>query len=89
MNTQSCAPYRGFNIDIHVTANNIVSIDGRDVRYSVHWSIFSTEPVSSIASLPEDRNFLSSDAAFSYGERRAHTFIDACVNLGDVTTTAD
>ena len=34
-----CRPYRGFSIDVRVTTNNIDSIYGRDLRYSVSWSI--------------------------------------------------
>lgn len=84
MSSQSCAAYRGYSIDVEVTANNVVSLSGRELRYSVSWSIISLHVLSTpIASLPERLEFLSPDDAFSYGERRAHTFIDGSL-LSDV-----
>ena len=84
MNTQSCAPYRGFNVDVHVITTNTVSLNGQERRYSVSWSIAWTEPTaSSIDSLPEQLGFLSWDSAFSYGERRAHVFIDSLINTAN------
>ena len=80
MNTQSCRSYRGFNIDVHVITRNVTSLNGKERRYSVFWTIGSTDAtVSSIETLPERLDFLSPGSAFSYGERRAHTFIDGLV----------
>jgi hypothetical protein len=90
MQTQSCTPYRGFSIDVRVTTNNIDSIYGTDLRYSVSWSTFSSDPLATpVVSLPEQLNFLSRAAAFLYGERRARTFIDDCINFQDETGAAD
>ncbi|MPW22998.1 hypothetical protein GCT13_41025 [Paraburkholderia sp. CNPSo 3157] len=84
MNTQSCAPYRGFNVDVRVITSNTVSRNGQERRYSVSWSIASTETTaSSIDSLPEQFAFLSWDSAFSYGERRAHVFIDGLISISN------
>ena len=84
MNTQSCAPYRGFNVDVHVITSNVISLEGQEVRYSVFWSIVSTEPTAtSIDSLPEKLGFLSWDSALSYGERRAHAFIDRLISTAN------
>jgi hypothetical protein len=84
MNTQSCTPYRGFNVDVNVITSNVISLDGQEVRYSVFWSITSTEPTAtSIDSFPEQLGFLSWDSAFSYGERRAHAFIDSLISTAN------
>ncbi|MEP9323962.1 hypothetical protein PPMP20_12585 [Paraburkholderia phymatum] len=89
MEMQSCAPYRGFSIDLTVTSTNVVSIDGKQSRYSVSWSVCSCAAHSaSIASLPADIDFMSPDEAFSYGETRAHVFIDACLDPGVYTGPA-
>ncbi|PTB24225.1 hypothetical protein C9I56_35040 [Paraburkholderia caribensis] len=89
MQTQSCTPYRGFSIDVRVTTNSVDSIYGTDLRYSVSWSILSSSPLATpVASLPEQLNFLSPAAAFSYGERRARTFIDGCITFQDDETGA-
>ncbi|AUT70218.1 hypothetical protein C2L64_09645 [Paraburkholderia hospita] len=80
MRYKPCAPYRGFTIDIEVTADTVVSLEGYDRRYFVSWSILSSDGNSApIASLPEKLDFFSPDAAFSYGESRAHAFIDGCL----------
>lgn len=80
MRYKPCAPYRGFTIDVQVTTDTVVSLGGTDRRYFVSWSILSSDDHSTpIASLPEQLDFLSPDAAFSYGERRAHAFIDGCL----------
>ncbi|MBP0596308.1 hypothetical protein J8I87_43385 [Paraburkholderia sp. LEh10] len=80
METQSCAPYRGFSIDLTVTSNNVISIDGKEYRYSVSWSVRSSGTHSTpIASLPAEVDFMTPDEAFSYGETRAQVFIDGCL----------
>lgn len=80
MEIQSCAPYRGFSIDLTVTSSNVVSIDGKEYRYSVSWSVRSSDSGSTpIASLPAEVDFMTPDEAFSYGESRARVFIDGCL----------
>ncbi|WP_036001429.1 hypothetical protein [Paraburkholderia caribensis] len=84
MTNQLCASYRGYSIDVEVHANNVVSLSGREFRYYVSWSIHASDPrAAPTASFPEQLDFLTPDEAFSYGERRAHTFIDGCMSLSD------
>jgi hypothetical protein len=75
METQSCASYRGFAIDIKVTRPP--SFSGVRSRYLVSWSVKGEHPSATlVAGLPEHISFLSQDAAFVYAERLAHRFID-------------
>jgi hypothetical protein len=89
MQNQSCAPYRGFTIDVRIKANNVVSLNGKELRYSVSWSILSSDlPATAVTSLPQQLDFLSREEAFSYAERRAHTFIDGCLYAPDIESIA-
>jgi hypothetical protein len=84
MTCQLCVPYRGCTIDVEVQANNVVSLSGREFRYYVAWSIHPSDALAApTASFPERLDFLTPDEAFSYGERRAHTFIDGCMSPSD------
>jgi hypothetical protein len=84
MSDQPCAAYRGYRIDVEVEANNVVSLSGRELRYSVAWSVISAaEGTTPTESFPERLEFLTREEAYSYGERRAHTFIDGCINPSD------
>lgn len=75
---------RGYSIDVEVEANNVVSLSGRELRYSVSWSIISSASgTTPTESFPERLEFLSREEAYLYGERRAHTFIDGCINHSD------
>ena len=74
---QSCEPYRGYAIEIQITPNRVLSFAGIQRRYNVSWAIYSaTDAVAPVANFPERVNFLSDEAAISYGESRAHAFID-------------
>jgi hypothetical protein len=80
MSSQTSAAYRGYSLDVQVEANNVVSLSGRELRYSVSWSVIS--PVR--GTTPTERflerlEFLTRDEAYSYGERRARTFVDGCM----------
>jgi hypothetical protein len=79
MKSQTCAPYRGYTVDVKVSTLKSNSLGGLQLRFSVSWSIFSrTHSGSVIASLPRQLNFLTHDAAFAYAERQARRFIDGC-----------
>ncbi|WP_460910924.1 hypothetical protein [Paraburkholderia jirisanensis] len=79
MQNQSCAPYRGYIVDVKVSPSKSASLGGQQLRFAVSWLILSEDHSASlIASLPEQLNFLSHDAAFAYAERQAQRFIDGC-----------
>jgi hypothetical protein len=79
---KSCQPYRGYAIDIQISPSRVLWFTGVQRRYSVSWSIYSaSDAVAPVANVPERVNFLSDDSAFSYGENRAHAFID-CLLAG-------
>ncbi|CAD6553985.1 hypothetical protein [Paraburkholderia metrosideri] len=78
MSTQSYAPYRGCQIEVHVTPAKTHVIGGMARRYRVSWTVSSPAHLDqAVASFPEQFNFLSEHEAFRYGENRAHTFIDS------------
>jgi hypothetical protein len=85
MKMHSCMPYRGFHIDINVVTSESAWMEGR-LRYSVSWVIRPPDPLARpVLSLSERFNFLSRDAASTYAESHAKSFIDGCVNdlIGD------
>jgi hypothetical protein len=80
MSYESCAPYRGYGVEVCVTPCKSLSFHGMGRRYRVSWSIFPPDNLSpAIASFPERAEFLHEDEAFRYGENRAHTFIDCAI----------
>ncbi|MGF7133162.1 hypothetical protein P3T40_004653 [Paraburkholderia sp. EB58] len=82
MSIQSYAPYRGYCIEVHVTPARAFAIGGIARRYRVSWRVSSLEhPEQSIASFPEQFDFLSEQEASRYGENRAHTYIDSMVRV--------
>jgi hypothetical protein len=87
MSYESCAPYRGYGIEVCVTPCKSLSFNGMGRRYRVSWSIFQPDRMSpAIASFPEQAEFLHEHEAFRYGESRAHTYIDCTIY--DRTQTA-
>jgi hypothetical protein len=81
MSTLTCTPYRGYRIDVQVTLSQTIAFSGGQRRYTVFWSIFSyDEEAAPVASFPESIEFLAQDAAFRYGEKRAHAFIDCTLS---------
>jgi hypothetical protein len=80
MSSQSYAPYRGYCIEVHVTPARAFMIGGIARRYRVSWTVSSLDhPEQSVASFPEQFDFLSEQEASRYGEKRAHTYIDSMV----------
>lgn len=81
MTTQSYAPYRGCQIEVHVTPAKTHVIGGMARRFRVSWTVSSPGQMNrDVASFPEQFNFLSEQEAFRYGENRAHTFIDSILS---------
>ena len=81
MERQSCMPYRGFTVDVRVVASKSPSLDGSQLRFSVGWSVLSSDPLATpVVSLPEELSFLSPEAGFAYAERQAKRFIDGCIS---------
>lgn len=81
MSTQSYAPYRGCNIEVHVTPARSHALGGIYRRFRVSWKVSSPGiPDRQVASFPEQFDFLSEYEAFRYGENRAHTFIDSILS---------
>jgi hypothetical protein len=74
---QSCAPYRGFNIDLQATTGKSLCLHAPGRRYKVSWTICSVgQSEQTLASFPEQLEFLTENEAFRYAEDRAHMFID-------------
>ncbi|GAB7522519.1 hypothetical protein PBS_15030 [Paraburkholderia sp. 2C] len=74
---QSCKPYRGYAIEVQLSPSRVLSFAGLQRRYAVSWSIYSAnDAVAPVANFPERVNFLTDEAAYRYGEDRAHAFID-------------
>ncbi|CAD6563331.1 hypothetical protein LMG24235_08575 [Paraburkholderia sabiae] len=74
---ESCEPYRGYAIEVHVSVSHAISFSGVQRRYTVSWAIYSADDaVAPVASFPERVDFVSHDGAFTYGEKRARAFID-------------
>jgi hypothetical protein len=82
MSSQSCAPYRGCHIEVHVTPAKAHVIGGVTRRFRVLWTVSSPGHLNrEVASFQEQFNFLSEHEAFRYGENRAHTFIDSVLSV--------
>jgi hypothetical protein len=81
MSSQSYAPYRGYCIEVHVTRARAAVIGGIARRYRVSWTVSSLEHPESVASFPEQFDFLSEQEASRFGENRAHTYIDSVVSV--------
>jgi hypothetical protein len=74
---QSCAPYRGFNIDLQATTGKSLCLHAPGRRYKVSWTICSVgQSEQTLASFPEQLEFLTENEAFRYAGDRAHMFID-------------
>ena len=75
----SCEPYCGYTIEVHVSTSHAISLSGIQRRYyKVAWSIYSVDDaVAPVASVPERVDFISYDGAFNYGEKQAREFIDS------------
>ncbi|SDR51842.1 hypothetical protein SAMN05443245_7036 [Paraburkholderia fungorum] len=81
MSTQSYGPYRGCDIEVHVTPAKAHVMGGMTRRFRVSWSVSSPGfPDQEVASFPEQFVFLSEQEAFRYGENRAHTYVDSIVS---------
>lgn len=81
MSTKSYPPYRGCNIEVHVTPAKSHALGGICRRYRVSWMVSSPgNPDQELASFPEQFDFLTEQEAFRYGEKRAHTSIDCMLS---------
>ncbi|GJH04561.1 hypothetical protein [Paraburkholderia terrae] len=81
MSSQSYSPYRGCHVDVHVTATKLHALGGFHRRFRVRWTILSPGLTSAVAaSFPEQFDFLNEQDAFSYGEKRAHVYIDSILS---------
>ena len=82
MSTQSYEPYRGCFIEVHVTPSKALALGGLCRRYRVSWTVSSPDHLGKVvANFPEQFDFLSEEAAFKYGESRAHTFVDSVMSV--------
>jgi hypothetical protein len=78
---ETYASYRGYSINVWVTATRTLSLHDVGRRYKVSWIVVrSGHPGEKIASFPERLEFLSEHEAFTYAENRAHTFIDCMLS---------
>jgi hypothetical protein len=81
MSTQSYGPYRGCHIEVEVTPAKAHVMGGMTRRFRVSWSVSSPDALDqTIASFPEQFDFLSEYEAFRYGENRAHTYVDSILS---------
>jgi hypothetical protein len=81
MSTQDYAPYRGCNIEVHVTPSKSHWLGGKFRRYRVSWAVaLPGNPEKEFVSFPEQFDFLTEQEAFKYGENRAHTYIDSILS---------
>jgi hypothetical protein len=80
MSYQSCASYRGYGIEVTVTACKSLSFHGMGRRYRVAWSIFPSDTIDpALVTFPEQAEFLHEAEARRFGKSRAHTFIDCAI----------
>ncbi|APA89767.1 hypothetical protein BJG93_30330 (plasmid) [Paraburkholderia sprentiae WSM5005] len=81
MSTQDYAPYRGCDIEVHVSLSRSHGLGGKYRRFRVSWTVtMPGDPPRELANLPEQFDFLTEHEAFKYGENRAHTFIDSILS---------
>jgi hypothetical protein len=81
MSLQNSASYRGYSINVQVTAARTLSFHGVGRRYKVSWIVIEPgHPGKKIASFPERLEFMSEHEAFRYAESRAHTFLDCMLS---------
>jgi hypothetical protein len=82
MASRSYGPYRGCDIEVHVTQAKSHALGGTCHRFRVSWTVFSPDnPDLRVASFPERFDFLCDQDAFRYGANRAHTFIDSILTV--------
>ncbi|MBC8747426.1 MULTISPECIES: hypothetical protein [Paraburkholderia] len=81
MSTQYYAPYRGCDVEVHVSLSRSHGLAGKYRRFRVSWTVTMPGfPTRELANLPEQFDFLTEHEAFKYGENRAHTFIDSMLS---------
>lgn len=81
MSFETYASYRGYSINVWVTAARTLSLHGVGRRYKVSWIVTgSGQSSEKTASFTERLEFLSEHEAFKYAQNRAHTFIDCMLS---------
>lgn len=81
MSIRCYAPYRGCDIEVHVSISRSNWLGGKYRRYRVSWTVtMPGRPTSQLVSFPEQFDFLTENEAFKYGENRAHTYIDSVLS---------
>jgi len=81
MASRSCSPYRGCHIEVNVTPARSHAFGGAYRRYRVSWAVSPPgKQDAESACFPEQFDFLCEQEAFSYGEKRAHTYIDSILS---------
>jgi hypothetical protein len=78
VSTEFFSPYRGCDVEVHVTMSRSQWLGGKYRRFRVSWTVtIPGGPARHLVSFPEQFDFLTEQEAFRYGEKRAHTFIDS------------
>jgi hypothetical protein len=82
MASRSYGPYRGCDIEVHVTQAKSHALGSISHRFRVSWTVFSRDNQNlRVAGCPEQFDFLCDQHAFRYGANRAHTFIDSILSV--------
>jgi hypothetical protein len=82
MASHSCAPYRGYGIEVHVSPDETGTLGANVPGYALRWRVSPPgAPNDEVVSFAEQCVFISEFDATAYGEGRAHTFIDHMLSL--------
>lgn len=82
MAIQSCASYRGHGIQIHVSRDTTGTLGVNLAGFALRWTVSSLgAPHDELISFAEACVFISEFDAATYGEARAHSFIDHMLSL--------
>jgi hypothetical protein len=88
MASHSCAPYRGYGIDIHVSPDTAGTLGSHVAGYVLRWRVSSPgAPNEELVSFAEQYVFISEFDALTFGEARAHTFIDYVASCPSSTSS--
>ncbi|CAD6545642.1 hypothetical protein [Paraburkholderia metrosideri] len=89
MASHSCVPYRGHGIEVHVSPDPTGTLGANVVGFALRWTVSSPDaPHDELISFAEQCVFISEFDALTYGEARAHSFIDHMLSLPASTKDA-
>lgn len=82
MTRHSCAPYRGYAIELHVGPDAMGTLGSNVQGYALRWTAsLADAPNDEVVSFAEQSVFITEFDAIAYGEARAHAFIDHLLSL--------